>query len=378
MSSGDLSKLKKLNIGSKVVAAGRPSKKPDGELNPPIALNSTYHAGGEIGYGRYGNETWSALEEAISLLEEAQHSILFSSGLAAIAAVFEILPEGAALTSPHDGYQGTMELLRQHHKSGRLNVNFLDFTKTDEVIAALNKTQMLYLESPTNPALEVIDLPKIIAAAKKAGCGVVVDNTFATSINQKPLTFGADIVMHSVTKYIAGHSDVLLGSLSTNDSALHRRLLDRRRYGGAIAGPVEAWIALRGVRTFVLRMERAQANAMELAKRLSKHPKVSRVRYPGLPTDPFHNLAKSFMKGFGAVISFEVNGTKEKIDKVCEASELITYSTSLGGVESLWERRRRWATESHSIPENLIRFSVGIEDVDDLWADIEQALKQVN
>ena len=191
-------------------------------------------------------------------------------------------------------------------------------------------------------------------------------------------SFGADIVMHSVTKYIAGHSDVLLGSLSTNDSEFYRKLLERRRYGGAIAGPVEAWIALRGVRTFVLRMERAQANAMELAKRLSKHPKVSRVRYPGLPTDPFHNLAKSFMKGFGAVISFEVNGTKEKIDKVCEASELITYSTSLGGVESLWERRRRWATESHSIPENLIRFSVGIEDVDDLWADIEQALKQVN
>lgn len=375
MSDGDLSKL---NIASQVVAAGRPKKRPDGELNPPIALNSTYHAGGEIGYGRYGNETWSAIETAISLLENGKHSILFSSGLAAIAAVFEILPEGAVVTSPHDGYQGTMELLRQHHKSGRLQVNFLDFTDTNSVISSLSKTQMLYLESPTNPALEVIDLPKLISAAKNAGCGVVVDNTFATPINQQPLNLGADIVMHSVTKYLAGHSDVLLGSLSTNDAPLHRRLLERRKYGGAIPGPVEAWIALRGIRTFVLRMERAQSNAMELAKRLSKHPKVSRVRYPGLPTDPFHNMAKSFMKGFGAVISFEVDGSNEKIDQVCAASKLITYSTSLGGVESLWERRRRWSTESTSIPENLIRFSVGIENVDDLWADIEQALKKVN
>ena len=375
MSDGDLSKL---NIASQVVAAGRPKKRPDGELNPPIALNSTYHAGGEIGYGRYGNETWSAIETAISLLENGKHSILFSSGLAAIAAVFEILPEGAVVTSPHDGYQGTMELLRQHHKSGRLQVNFLDFTDTNSVISSLSKTQMLYLESPTNPALEVIDLPKLISAAKNAGSGVVVDNTFATPINQQPLNLGADIVMHSVTKYLAGHSDVLLGSLSTNDAPLHRRLLERRKYGGAIPGPVEAWIALRGIRTFVLRMERAQSNAMELAKRLSKHPKVSRVRYPGLPTDPFHNMAKSFMKGFGAVISFEVDGSNEKIDQVCAASKLITYSTSLGGVESLWERRRRWSTESTSIPENLIRFSVGIENVDDLWADIEQALKKVN
>ncbi len=375
MSDGDLSKL---NIASQVVAAGRPKKRPDGELNPPIALNSTYHAGGEIGYGRYGNETWSAIETAISLLENGKQSILFSSGLAAIAAVFEILPEGAVVTSPHDGYQGTMELLRQHHKSGRLQVNFLDFTDTNSVISSLSKTQMLYLESPTNPALEVIDLPKLISAAKNAGCGVVVDNTFATPINQQPLNLGADIVMHSVTKYLAGHSDVLLGSLSTNDAPLHRRLLERRKYGGAIPGPVEAWIALRGIRTFVLRMERAQSNAMELAKRLSKHPKVSRVRYPGLPTDPFHNMAKSFMKGFGAVISFEVDGSNEKIDQVCAASKLITYSTSLGGVESLWERRRRWSTESTSIPENLIRFSVGIENVDDLWADIEQALKKVN
>lgn len=375
MSDGDLSKL---NIASQVVAAGRPKKRPDGELNPPIALNSTYHAGGEIGYGRYGNETWSAIETAISLLENGKQSILFSSGLAAIAAVFEILPEGAVVTSPHDGYQGTMELLRQHHKSGRLQVNFLDFTDINSVISSLSKTQMLYLESPTNPALEVIDLPKLISAAKNAGCGVVVDNTFATPINQQPLNLGADIVMHSVTKYLAGHSDVLLGSLSTNDAPLHRRLLERRKYGGAIPGPVEAWIALRGIRTFVLRMERAQSNAMELAKRLSKHPKVSRVRYPGLPTDPFHNMAKSFMKGFGAVISFEVDGSNEKIDQVCAASKLITYSTSLGGVESLWERRRRWSTESTSIPENLIRFSVGIENVDDLWADIEQALKKVN
>ncbi len=190
---------------------------------------------------------------------------------------------------------------------------------------------------------------------------------------QNPLALGADIVIHSVTKYLSGHSDLILGSLSTNDSALYNRLEQSRRYGGAIAGPFEAWIALRGVRTFALRMQRSQENALELATRLSKDGRVAKVRYPGLPTDAYHQMAKSFMKGFGAMISFDVNGSVDQVDLMCNSSRLITNATSLGGVESIWERRRRWATESASVPENLIRFSVGIENVDDLWADIEHA-----
>ena len=364
--------LNKLATESKVVAAGRPAKQPDGALNPPIALNSTFHEGGPIGYGRYGNETWSALEDAISILEGGK-TLLFSSGMAAISAVFSLLPEGSVVVAANNGYQGTTTLLKKLHESEKLKVRFVNLANTEETVAAIPGAQMLYLESPLNPLLEIIDLPKLIAAGKAAGCGVAVDNTLATPLLQNPLALGADIVIHSVTKYLSGHSDLILGSLSTNDSALYNRLEQSRRYGGAIAGPFEAWIALRGVRTFALRMQRSQENALELATRLSKDGRVAKVRYPGLPTDAYHQMAKSFMKGFGAMISFDVNGTVDQVDLMCNSSRLITNATSLGGVESIWERRRRWATESTLVPENLIRFSVGIENVDDLWADIEHA-----
>jgi cystathionine gamma-synthase len=366
--------LNKLATESKVVAAGRPAKQPDGALNPPIALNSTFHEGGPIGYGRYGNETWSALEDAISILEGGK-TLLFSSGMAAISAVFSLLPEGSVVVAANNGYQGTTTLLKKLHESEKLKVRFVNLANTDETVAEIPGAQMLYLESPLNPLLEIIDLPKLIAAGKAAGCGVAVDNTLATPLLQNPLALGADIVIHSVTKYLSGHSDLILGSLSTNDSALYNRLEQSRRYGGAIAGPFEAWIALRGVRTFALRMQRSQENALELATRLSKDGRVAKVRYPGLPTDAYHQMAKSFMKGFGAMISFDVNGTVDQVDLMCNSSRLITNATSLGGVESIWERRRRWATESTSVPENLIRFSVGIENVDDLWADIEHTFK---
>jgi cystathionine gamma-synthase len=365
--------LEKLATESKVVAAGRPAKQPDGALNPPIALNSTFHEGGPVGYGRYGNETWSALEDAISVLEGGK-TLLFSSGMAAISAVFSLLPEGAVIVAANNGYQGTTTLLKKLHESEKLKVRFVNLANTDECLAAIPGAQMLYLESPINPLLEVVDLPKIIAAGKSSGCGVAVDNTLATPLLQNPLALGADISIHSVTKYLSGHSDLILGSLTTNDQALYGRLEQSRRYGGAIAGPFEAWIALRGLRTFAIRMQRSQENAMELATRLSKDSRISKVRYPGLATDSYHSLAKSFMKGFGAMISFDVNASVEQVDLMCNSSKLITNATSLGGVESIWERRRRWATESATVPENLIRFSVGIENVDDLWADIQQAL----
>ncbi len=365
--------LDSLHPETKVVAAGRPDKKPDGPLNPPISLNSTFHAGGPIGYGRYGNESWSALEEAISTLEGGQ-TLIYGSGMAAISCVFSLLPHGAVITASHHGYQGTTVMLKQMHESGRLTVRFVDLADTEATLAQIPGTQMLYLESPINPGIEIVDLPKLIAAGKAAGCGVAVDNTLASPMVQNPLAMGADIVIHSVTKYLSGHSDLLLGSTSTKDPALNIRLEQARRYGGAIPGPFEAWLALRGLRTFSLRMKKSQENAMDLANRLVKHPAISRVRYPGLATDPYHERAKSFMKGFGAVVSFEVKGSVEQIDLMCNSAKLITNATSLGGVESLWERRRRWKTESETIPENLIRFSVGIENADDLWADIQSAM----
>ena len=342
------------------ISAGRPAPAPDASLNPPLIISSTYHAGGAIGYGRYGNESWSALESAIAELEGGA-TLTFSSGMAAISAVFSIMPIGAPVVASNQGYSGTMGLLNQLNTSGRLEVRFVDITNTDEVIAAMKGAALVWVESPTNPCLDIADLPAIIAAAKKLSIGVGVDNTFATPLVQQPLVMGADIVMHSVTKFLAGHSDVVLGSLSTNDSALLNRLEDARKFNGAIPGPFEAWLALRGIRTFPIRFRAAESNAKDLAKRLADHPKVTKVRYPG----------------FGAVISFEVDGTVEATDKVCDSSKIITHATSLGGVESLWERRRRWAGESHSVPERLIRLSVGCEHVEDLWSDIHDSLSQL-
>jgi len=363
---------KNLSTESQVVAAGRPVKKPDGALNPSIALNSTFHEGGPIGYGRYGNEVWSALEEAISILEGGQ-TLILSSGMAAISSVFSLLPPGAVIVAAENGYQGTTTMLKKMHDAKKIEVRFVNLPNTDEVLKALPGAQMLYLESPTNPAIEVVDLPVVIAAGKKQGSIVVVDNTLATPMVQNPLALGADIALHSVTKYLSGHSDVLLGAVITKDKSIFEGIEQARRYGGAIAGPFEAWIALRGLRTFALRMQRSQENAMELAKRLEQDPRVLKVRFPGLPADPYHERAKTFMKGYGAMISFEVKADIAQIDKMCNSSILITNATSLGGVESIWERRRRWATESHTIPENLVRFSVGIENVNDLWSDIQSS-----
>ncbi|MFM2264550.1 MAG: hypothetical protein RLY81_902 [Actinomycetota bacterium] len=346
-----------LHPETSAITAGRPEVAPDASLNPPLVFSSTYHAGGPVGYGRYGNESWTALESAISELEGGQ-TLSFSSGMAAISAVFSILPIGAPVVASNQGYSGTMGLLNQHHASGRLEVRFVEVTNTEEVIAAMKGAALLWLESPTNPCLDIADLPALIAAAKKQNIGVGVDNTFATPLVQKPLSMGADIVMHSVTKFLAGHSDVVLGSLSTSDSALFKRLEESRRFNGSIPGPFEAWLALRGIRTFPVRFRAAEANAKTLVTRLQNHAKITKVRYPG----------------FGAVISFEVDGNAAQAEKVCESSRLIAHATSLGGVESLWERRRRWALESPSVPEQLIRLAVGCEHVDDLWQDIEQAL----
>jgi len=345
---------------TQAITAGRPDIGPDAALNPPIVLTSTFHAGGPIGYGRYGNDTWNALEDAISALEGGQ-TLAFSSGMAAVSAVFSILPIGAPVVASNQGYSGVMTLLKTFHESGRLEVRFVDIVDTSSVIDAMKGAALVWIESPTNPCLDVAELELLIAVAKKLGIGVAVDNTFATPLVQNPLVMGADIVMHSVTKFLSGHSDVLMGSLSTNDQALLKRLHDARSFNGSIPGPFESWLALRGLRTFPLRFNKSQENAKELASRLSAHPKVSRVRYPG----------------FGAIISFEVAGTAEETQTVCESSTLISHATSLGGIESLWERRRRWPIESVSVPEQLIRLSVGCEHVDDIWNDINAALASI-
>ena len=351
--------MTELQPETRAITAGRPERAAGSGLNPAISLNSTFAAGG-IGYGRFGNETWSALESAISSLEGAESTLVFSSGMAAISAVFSLLPHGAPVVASDEGYSGTMSLLRKKHEQGALEVRFVDIANTSEVVAALDGAAFLWIESPTNPGLNLANIKTLIAEAKKRNLGVGFDNTFATPLNQQPLSMGADIVMHSVTKYLAGHSDVVLGSISVNDPALYSRILDIRTSMGAIAGPFEAWLALRGLRTFPLRFKAAQNNAALLVKKLEAHPKISRVRYPG----------------FGAIISCEVDATAEKTEELCDAAELITNATSLGGIETTWERRRRWALESTSVPENLIRISVGCEAIDDIWSDIEGAIER--
>jgi cystathionine gamma-synthase len=363
-------------LSTRAITAGRPEDKVESGINQSISLNSTFGAGSPIAYGRTGNQTWSATESAISALEGGS-TLIFSSGMAAITAALSILEPSARVVASHQGYSGTMTLLNQYNASGRLSVTFVDLSHTEDVLSALKGADLLWLESPTNPCLDVAELPELIAAAKSSQILVMVDNTFATALTQRPLTMGADVVMNSVTKFLSGHSDVLMGSLSTENPEILEKLQAARELFGGIAGPFEAWLALRGIRTFPLRFNKACENALELATRLDAHPKVSRVRYPGLPTDPQHERAKKFMKTFGAVLSFEILGSAADADRLCESSSIVTHATSLGGVESLWERRRRWPNESASVPENLIRLAVGCEDVEDLWGDIQRALSEI-
>lgn len=369
-----MSSDKKLRPDSLVITTGRPDPVPGASVNAPVSFTSTYVAPTGFGYGRSGNDTWTALEDAIGSLEGGK-TLLFSSGMASISAVFELLPQGSIIVASQNGYTGTMYWLKRLEAERSCEVRYVDISNTAEVLAALPGANFFWVESPTNPALEVADLPKIIPAAKALGIGVGVDNTFATALLQQPLAMGADISMNSVTKFIAGHSDLIMGSLSTNDDALFNRLTMQRKQAGSIPGAMEVYLALRGIRTLDVRLERAQKNALEIATRLTRHPAVENVRYPGLPTDKHHATAASFMKGFGAIVSFEVKAGADAADRACAASKVITYATSLGGVETLWERRHRWDGESDHIAKSLIRLSVGIENVEDLWADIDQALR---
>jgi cystathionine gamma-synthase len=353
--------MENLHPESVAINAGRPDPQAGAPLNPDISLNSTYIAGG-IGYGRFGNQTWSALEEAITALENGDSTLAFSSGMGAITAVFSLLPHGAPVVASDQGYSGTMTLLKKYHEQGRLEVRFVDISNTADVFEALIGAAFLWIESPTNPGLKVAELPQIIGEAKKRNMGVAVDNTFATALNQQPLNLGADISMNSVTKYLSGHSDVIIGSLTMRDPALYSRLLEARTLQGSIPGPFESWLALRGLRTFPLRFRAAEASAREIVKRLPALAHVSNIRYPG----------------FGAIISFEIDAPVAEIENVLNASELISNATSLGGVETTWERRRRWPSESESISENLVRLSVGCEHIEDLWRDISQSLETLN
>ena len=303
------------------VTAGRPPRAPDAPLNAPVVLASTYHQGGPVGYGRYGNPTWEAFEEALGALEGGR-AVAFASGLAAVASVLDLVPDGGAVVAPRHAYSGSLALLADLEARGRLRVHLVDIADTAAVSAACQGAALVWVETPTNPALEIADLPGIAAAARAAGALLAVDNTFATPLVQRPLTAGADLVVHSATKYLSGHSDVLLGAVVATRDDLVANAIGRRSLLGAVPGTMEAWLALRGLRTLPVRLDRAQANAAELARRLVGHPLADRVRYPGLPADPGHTRAAITMDGFGAIVCVEVAGGSAAADRMVAACRL--------------------------------------------------------
>ena len=364
-----------LQLSSWLVAAGRNNSK-GAPLNIPPILTSNYALGGDFGYSRNeGTPAWTALEEILGGMENAK-AIVFSSGMAAIAAVFKELKNNSIVLLPSDCYQGVASLAAQGEEKGFWKVEKIEVEDTDGWVKAAKYADLIWLESPSNPLLKIADLKTICAAERKPNSILAVDNTFATSINQRPLDLGVDVSVQSATKYIGGHSDLLAGVITTKDEVLFEKLYKARVLDGATPGAFEVFLALRGVRTLPLRLREAQKNAMELAERLEKHPKVIKVRYPGLKSHPNHERAKQQLNGFGTIISFDTTGNTDSADAFCENLNLIHHATSLGAVESTIERRGAYLGQEH-LPPTLLRLSVGIEDLEDLWGDLEQAFRKI-
>lgn len=365
------------------VHGGRPPRDEGMPVNTPVHLQSVQvssgvPAPGEAFYARYGNPSWDGLESVLASLEGGPvPAVAFASGMAAVAAAFAVLlPSGGKLVLPRHAYLATIAMANDLAVQRGIEVVQVDIADTAGVIAALDGAALLWIESPTNPMLEVADIPALTAAAHARGARVVADNTFATPIVMRPLEHGVDAVVHSVTKYLAGHSDLVMGAVVTANAELREAIVANRNLYGAIPGPMEAYLALRGIRTLALRVERSQQNALEIARRLAEHPAVIEVRHPSLPADPGHQLAAAQMDGFGSIIGIRVNGGEAGATAVVRATQLWLPATSLGAVESSLERRRRLPAEMKTVPEDYIRLSVGIEDVEDLWRDLDAALLQ--
>lgn len=378
-----------LEFATRVIHAGQAPDPSTGAVMTPIYATSTYvqrspgeHLGYE--YSRTQNPTRQAYERCVADLEDGSHGFAFASGMAAIATVLELLKPGDHLIAMEDLYGGTYRLLEKVRKrSAGITISFVDMSQPESIVAALRpETKMLWVETPTNPMLKLVDLKQTAAIAKQHNLLSVVDNTFATPLLQQPLNYGHDIVVHSATKYLSGHSDVISGIAVTNNAELAEQLAFLQNSIGGIAGPFDSFLVLRGLKTLAVRMARHCENALELANWLSQHPKVSQVYYPGLTSHPQHALAKQQMRHFGGMITIELTGDKSATIKTLERCKLFALAESLGGVESLIEHP---AIMTHAsvpneqraklgIKDNLIRLSVGIEDINDLKNDLAQAL----
>jgi cystathionine gamma-synthase len=377
-----------LGFSSLAIHAGQEPDPLTGAVVPPIYQVSTYKQDGVGGlrggyeYSRSANPTRKALEECLAALEGGRHGLAFASGLAAEDCLLRTLcVPGDHVVIPSDAYGGTFRLFAKVYQRWGVEWTAADLGSVEAVRAAVQpgRTKAIWVETPSNPLLGISDIAALAQVAHEAGALLVVDNTFATPYLQQPLSLGADVVVHSTTKYIGGHSDVVGGALIAADDDLGARLAFHQNSMGAVAGPFDAWLTLRGIRTLGVRMDRHCSNAAAIADLLGKHPKVSAVHYPGLSAHPGHEIAAKQMRGFGGMVSFRHAEGEAAAVELCNRVRLFTLGESLGGVESLIEHPGRMTHASAAgspleVPGDLVRISVGIEDLDDLIADLRQAL----
>ncbi len=380
---------KKLKFNSKTIHGGQEPDKAYGAVMPPIYQTSTYAQttpGGHQGYeySRSANPTRTALEKSLASIENGNYGLAFASGLAAIDAVIKLLNPGDEVISTNDLYGGSYRLFRQVFEKFGIGFHFIGMQDAAKIEDYINeKTKLIWVETPTNPMMNVIDIKSVSALAKKHDLLLAVDNTFATPYLQTPLDLGADIVMHSATKYLGGHSDVVVGALVVKDKELADKLYFIQNASGAVCGPMDSFLTLRGIKTLHVRMQRHSENGKAIAEYLANNPKIEKVYWPGFEDHPNHEIAKSQMTNFGGMISFVPKGSSyEEAIKIVENLQLFTLAESLGGVESLAGHPASMThasipkeeREKSGVVDSLIRLSVGIEDADDLIADLEQAI----
>lgn len=382
-----------MKFGTKAIHAGVEPDPSTGAIMTPIFQTSTYvqespakHKG--YAYARGANPTRNQLQKNIAALENGNFGLCFSSGMGATDAVIKLLSPGDEVITSNDLYGGSYRMFRRVYEKFGIKFHFIDLTHADNINSYLNKnTKLMWLETPSNPLMRIIDIQACAAIAKKNNVLVAVDNTFASPYLQNPLDLGADIVMHSVTKYLGGHSDVIMGALVVKDEKLHQELAFIANSCGAVPGPQDCFLVLRGIKTLHLRMERHCFNGKKIAEYLKAHPKVGQVYWPGFPSHPNHEIAKKQMRDFGGMLSFTLkNDSIENATRLMESVELFSLAESLGGVESLINHPASMTHASipkeervkNGLTDSLIRLSVGVEDVDDLIADLETALGKIN
>ena len=374
-------------FSTRAIHAGQEPDPATGAVVVPVHLTSTYKQDGVGGlrggyeYSRSGNPTRTALQEALAALEEGSTGLAFASGLAAEDTLLRtVCAPGDHVVLPGDAYGGTFRLVSRVYSAWGVEHTPVDLNDLDALRAAIRPTtRVVWCETPTNPLLNVSDIAALAEVAHEAGALLVVDNTFASPYLQRPLTLGADVVVHSTTKYLGGHSDVVGGALVAADAGLGEQLAYHQNAMGAVAGPMDSWLVLRGLKTLGVRVDRHGENAARIAEFLLGHPAVGDVLYPGLPQHRHHEIAAKQMSGFGGMLSFRLKGGEEAALRVCERAQLFILAESLGGVESLIEHPHRMTHASAAgspleVPADLVRLSVGIEDVEDLIADLDQAL----